>query len=175
MKRLLGSKRLLACLLSIAATFAAYQYFCAKHTLAQSTTANTAVTLMIPWFTGSDSGYTSLLSIENTSMAPYGTPAVSGTCYAWMEPEAGGAIQGGSLGTFAPGTVTVLTQAEVSAATNVNLANSGTRATVYLTCSMPYVHAQSLFLNPGGIVEFSPAVVLPSTRQVGSIPEQLLQ
>jgi hypothetical protein len=174
MLRLSVSSRLAVGLFAAAATFAGYQYFWATRTLAQTTTANTAVTIMIPWFTGSDSGYTSLLSIANTSMDPYGTPATTAACYAWMEPAAGGAIQGGTIGNFSPGTITVMTQAQVSAATGVTLADSSVRATLYLTCSGPYVHAQWLLVNPGGPVEFLPGLVLPQTRQTGNLPEQLL-
>ena len=81
-----------ACLLGAVTAVAAYQHFWPHRISAQNTTTTT---MLIPWFSGSDAGYTSLLSIENASMSPYSTTGTNGTCTA-------SAYYNGSLADRAP-------------------------------------------------------------------------
>jgi hypothetical protein len=149
-----------ACLLAAAVSFALYQHFLGKSVQAQTTTTTN---ILIPWITGSDAGYTSLLTIENTSLSPYGGTAVSGACTAYAYYN-GSYVGSGSLGTFGPGTSTTLTEAQVGTATGLSLANSGQRAYLYLTCEFPYAQAQVDFVNPEGIVTFIPGQIVPSSQ-----------
>jgi hypothetical protein len=149
-----------ACLLGAALALALYQHFWAKRISAEST-ATTSI--LIPWFTGDDAGYSSLLAIENTSMSPYSSAGTSGTCT--VDAYDNGSLAGsGSLGTFSAGTITTLTEAQVATATNLSLANSGQRAYLYLTCSFPYAQAQLLFVNPGGVISYFPGQAVPSSQ-----------
>jgi len=119
--------------------------------------------MLIPWFSGSDAGYTSLLSIENASMSPYSTTGTSGTCT--VNAYYNGSLAGsGSLGTFNAGTVTVLSYGQIASATGLTLANSGQRAYLYVTCNFPYAQMQLTFVNPGGVVTFLPGQVVPSSQ-----------
>jgi hypothetical protein len=149
-----------ACLLATVVSFALYQHFCGKPVQAQTTTTTN---ILIPWITGSDAGYTSLLSIENTSLAPYGGAAVSGICTAYAYHD-GSFVGSGSLGTFAPGSTTTLTEAAVGTATGLSLTNSGDRAYLYITCDFPYAQAQMDFVNPGGVITFIPGQIVPSSQ-----------
>jgi hypothetical protein len=177
MKKLFVWKHAFVCLLCISLGFALYQHFWAKRVSAQNTTTTR---ILIPWFTGDDAGYSSLLYIVNTSMDPYGTTATSGTCtvdaYTYDSNGNGTHYGQGSLGTIKPGGPNVFTQAQVqAAATGLSLANSGSRAYLFLTCNFPYAHAQTLLVNPGGVVTFIPGYIIPPNRSFSTGPEQLLQ
>ncbi|MGA2049185.1 MAG: hypothetical protein ABSG96_15915 [Terracidiphilus sp.] len=163
-------KNISVCLLGAALALVAYQHFWAKRILAQSTTTTR---IYIPWIGGSDAGYTSLLSVQNTSMDPYGTTPATGTCTADVFYL--GTDYSGSLGTIAPGQVTIFTEAQIATATGVALANSGQRGYMFLTCNFPYAHAQALLINPGGVVSFIPGLIVPPNRGFSTGPEQLLQ
>ena len=120
--------------------------------------------ILIPWFTGADAGYTSLLSIENASIEPWSAGAgVSGACT--LDAYYNGTHFGpGSLGVIAPGNVSVFTVTQVETATGLSLANSGQRAQLFLTCDFPDAQAMLLFVNLGGVVTFLPGtiIVLPT-------------
>lgn len=169
-------KRILIVLLAIATSLLGYQLYNTQRVHAQSTTTTR---ILIPWFTGSDAGYTSLLSISNTSMDPWGnTTGTSGTCLvdAYYNGTHYPASSGSnSLGTVAAGSIQVFTEAQVQTATGVSLANSGQRAYLMVTCNFPYAHAQLLLVNPGGVVTFLPGSIIPPNRSYATGPEQLLQ
>lgn len=131
--------------------------------------------IYIPWITGTDAGYTSLLLVENTSVDNYGTTSSGGTCTVDAEPFTGGAILSGSLGNIPAGQSIVFTEAQIATATGLSLANSGQRAYLFLTCNFKFAHAQTLFVNPGGVVTFVPGYIIPPNRSSGTGPEQLLQ
>ncbi len=116
--------------------------------------------ILIPWFSGSDAGYTSLLSIENTSEVPWSSgPGVSGTCT--LDAYFNGTHYGpGSLGVIAPGSVVTFTLAQISTATGLNLANSGQRAQLFLTCDFRDAQAMLLFVGPGGNVNFLQGTII---------------
>jgi hypothetical protein len=122
------------------------------------------------FFTGDDSGYSSLLQVNNAG----GDPA---TLYALVQPDTGGAPLSGLLGTLAGGTGTVFTEAQVQAVVpGLNLANSGQRSTLQLIVagtadlsifnqvdfSLPFfgnaaeIRAQGLLVNPSGVVTQMP-------------------
>jgi hypothetical protein len=141
---------------------------------------------------GSDAGYTTLLMLENTSLDPYGTTpsvaaaagtnppaypttAVAGnTCTA--DAYYGGAHYGpGTLPPINPGSVNVLTEAQIGTATGLSLANSGQRAYLFLTCNFKFAHAQAMLVNPGGVVNFIPGYIVSPNRSLSTGPEQLLQ
>ena len=131
--------------------------------------------IYIPWITGTDAGYSSLLLVENTSVDNYGTTPAGGTCTVDAEPFTGGAILSGSLGNIPAGQSIVFTEAQIAAATGLSLANSGQRAYLFLTCNFKYAHAQTLFVNPGGVVTFVPGYIIAPNRSLSTGPEQLLQ
>lgn len=122
--------------------------------------------IMIPWFTGTDAGYVSLLYVANTSMNPYGIAPQTATCT--VDAYYQGTHYGPAplptqtdafpAGTLPAGQQETLTEAQIATATGLSLANSGQRAYLYLTCNVPTVNAQMLFVNPGGVVTFSPGV-----------------
>jgi hypothetical protein len=106
------------------------------------------VTDVTNFFTGDDSGYSSLLRVNN---------AGSGTVnlFALVQPDTGGVALTGSLGSLGAGTGTVFTQPQITAAvTGLDLANSGQRATIQLIISGDFgdVAASSFLVNPGGVV-----------------------
>ncbi len=155
-----------ACLLGTVLVFGLYQHFWTERISAQTATTTT---ILLPWFTGDDAGYTSLLSIQNTSMDPFGNSSVNGTCVA--DEYTGGTHYGpGSLGTFDAGTTATLTEAQVATATGLSLANSGQRAYLYVTCNFPYAQAQLVFVNPGGVVTFFPGQIVPSNQSNPQLP-----
>jgi len=172
MKKLFVWKNAFICLLCALLTFALYQHFWSKRVSAQSTTTTR---ILIPYFSGDDAGYSSLLYVVNTSMDPYGTTATSGTCTA--DVYSNGTHYGpGSLGTISPGgTTNLIAVSTIETATGVPLANSGSRAYMFLTCNFPYAHAELLFVNPSGVVSFVPGYIIPPNRSFSTGPEQLLQ
>ncbi|MEI9982610.1 MAG: hypothetical protein WDN69_05005 [Aliidongia sp.] len=98
--------------------------------------------------TGDDSGYSSLLRVNN---AGAGTVDL----FALVQPDTGGAPLTGSLGSLGAGTGTVFTEPQIAAAvTGLDLANSGQRATIQLIISGDFgnVAASSFLVNPGGVV-----------------------
>lgn len=170
-------KTALAILLGGVITILAYQHFWFKQVYAQSTTTTR---ILIPWIAGDDSGYATLLEVENTSMDPYGTTATSGTCtadfyYNGTHYGPGTLTNQAGTTTFAPGVLNVMTEAQIQTATGVSLANSGQRGYMFLTCNFPFAHAQALIVNPGGVVTFIPGYIVPPNRGFGTGPEQLLQ
>jgi hypothetical protein len=152
------------------------EYLVAPKAFAVSAPAGT--TIMLPWITGSDAGYSTLVAIGNTSMDPYGTTPVGGECYATAytnaESQSPNVALFGDLGTFAPGTDTVLTEAQVATATGLLLANSGERAQLYISCNFPFAHAQMWLVNPSGVITVYPGYIVPPSRSFTSGPEQLL-
>jgi hypothetical protein len=160
----------IACLIAIIVSFILYQHFCGRRVQAQSTTSTS---ILIPWITGDDADYTSLLTIVNTSMSPYSSAGTNGTCTAYAYYN-GAFVGSGSLGTFNAGTSTTLTDAEIGTATGLSLANSGQKAYLYLTCTFPNAQAQIDFVNPGGVVTFIPGQPIPSSQsnpQFGPAPK----
>jgi hypothetical protein len=155
-----------ACLLGAVLVFALYQHFWAKRISAQTATTTT---ILIPWFTGDDAGYSSLLSIQNTSMDPFGNSGVNGTCTA--DAYANSTHYGpGSLGTFNAGTTTTLTEPQIGTATGITLANSGQRAYLFVTCNFPFAQAEMVQVNPGGVVTFIQGQVVPSSQTNPQLP-----
>jgi hypothetical protein len=165
-------KNVLFCLLGVALAVIAIPLVRRVHA---QTPAQTRI--YIPWMTGTDAGYTSLLLVENTSVDPYGTsPSTGSTCTVDAEPFSGGQLLHGTLTTtLTAGTSTVFTESQIGTATGLSLGSSGQRAYLFLTCNFLYAHAQTLFINPGGIVTFAPGYVIPPNRSLGTGPEQLLQ
>jgi hypothetical protein len=102
------------------------------------------------FFTGDDSGYASLLRVNNAGTAP-------SNLFALVQPDTGGATLTGSLGSIGAGQGTVFTEAQLAAAVSgLDLANSGQRATLQLIVtgdSFPLVKASSLLVNPAGVVD----------------------
>jgi hypothetical protein len=101
------------------------------------------------FFTGADSGYSSLLRVNNAGNEPV-------NLFALVQPDTGGAALSGSLGSLAGGTGTVFTEPQLAAAVpGLALANSGQRATVQLIISGDFgaVAASSFLVNPGGVVD----------------------
>jgi hypothetical protein len=155
-----------ACILGAALSLALYQHFWAKRISAQTATTTT---ILLPWITGDDAGYSTLVSIQNTSMDPFGNSSVNGTCTA--DAYTGSTHYGpGSLGTFNAGTTTTLTEAQIGTATGITLANSGQRAYMFITCNFPFAQAQFVFVNPGGVVTFMPGQVVPSNQTNPQLP-----
>jgi hypothetical protein len=100
------------------------------------------------FFTGDDSGYSSLLRISNGSIAPI-------TLYALIQPDTGGPPLIGALGTLGPLSGTVFTEPQLAAAVpGLTLANSGQRATIQLIIGGDAVNvaAAGLLVNPSGVV-----------------------
>jgi len=99
------------------------------------------------FFTGDDSGYSSLLRVNNAGSEPVNV-------YALVQPDTGGAPLTGSLGSLGAGVGTVFTEPQVAAVTGLNLANSGQRSTVQLIITGDFgaVAASSLLVNPSGVV-----------------------
>jgi len=98
------------------------------------------------FFTGTDSGYASLLRVNNSGK---GTASV----IAEFQPWSGGALLIGDLGTIGPGTGTIFTLPQLEAAVpGLNLANSGQRAslTIIGTGANTNVSASSIIVSPGG-------------------------
>ena len=101
------------------------------------------------FFTGDDSGYSSLLRVNNA-----GNGQVN--LFALVQPDTGGAPLSGSLGPLAASTGTVFTEPQLAAAVSgLALANSGQRATVQLIINGDFgaVAASSFLVNPGGVVD----------------------
>ena len=170
-KKLFGWRSAFVLLLGGLATFVVYQHFWAKRISAQTATTTR---ILLPWFSGADSSYSSLLYVVNTSMDPYGTTPVSGTCSVTAVYN-GMSYGPGSLGTFAPGTIVEpFTIGQIETLTGVTLTGSGQRANLYVNCNFPDAHAEVLFINPGGVVEFKPGLILPPNRSSSPAPEQLL-
>jgi hypothetical protein len=98
-------------------------------------------------------------------MNPWGDNAgTSGTCTADAY-YSGTHFGPGSLGTIAPGNIATFTIAQIATATGLNLANSGQRAQLFLTCSFPDAKAMLLFVNPGGVVSFLPGTNVALTSK----------
>jgi hypothetical protein len=155
-----------ACLLGAVLVFALYQHFWAKRISAQTATTTT---ILLPWITGDDAGYATLVSIQNASFDPFGNSPVNGACVA--DAYTGSTHYGpGSLGSFNAGTTTTLTEAQIASATGITLANSGQRAYMYVTCNFPYAQAQLLFVNPGGVVTFMQGQIVPSSQTNPQLP-----
>jgi hypothetical protein len=98
------------------------------------------------FFTGTDSGYASLLRVNNSGK---GTASV----IAEFQPWSGGDLLIGDLGTIGPGTGTIFTLPQLEAAVpGLNLANSGQRAslTIIGTGANTNVTASSIIVSPGG-------------------------
>lgn len=154
--------RLPACALALALCLLPW----AKPLHAQYPSSN-ANYILIPFFTGTDSGYTSLLWVTNTSLNPWGVPAQNATCLvdAYYQGVRYGPARlptGVANNTVPAGTAIMLTEAQIAAVTGLSLANSGQRAYLYLTCNNPSVSAQMLFINPGGVVTFWPGQYPPN-------------
>ncbi|MEI9982510.1 MAG: hypothetical protein WDN69_04435 [Aliidongia sp.] len=101
------------------------------------------------FFTGDDSGYSSLLRVNNAG-------AGTVNLFALVQPDTGGAPLTGSLGSLGAGTGTVFTEPQIAAAvTGLDLANSGQRATIQLIISGDFgnVAASSFLVNPSGFVD----------------------
>lgn len=123
--------------------------------------------IVIPWISGSDAGYTSLVSVTNISGNPYNIAPQTATCNvdayyqgthygpAPLPTESGASFPAGTL---PAGTEETLTEAQIGTATGLSLANSGQRATLYITCNIASVSAQMLFVNPGGAISFVPGI-----------------
>jgi hypothetical protein len=155
-----------ACLLGAGLVFGMYQHFLAKRIAAQ--TAPTT-TILLPWITGDDAGYSTLVGIQNTSMDPFGNSPVNGSCVA--DAYTGSTHYGpGSLGSFNAGTTTTLTETQIGTATGLTLANSGQRAYLFLTCNFPFAQAEMLQVNPGGVISFIPGQVVPSSQSNPQLP-----
>ena len=167
-KKIFQWKSAFICLLGVVLTFAVYEHFWAKR-LQAGTTPTTRI--LIPWINGDDAGYTFLVAIYNTTTDPYSTTPTSGTCTA--DAYQSGVDIRGSLGTIPTGSVTVFTEAQIGTATGLNLANSGQRAYLYLTCNFPYAHAEGLEVNPNGVITTVPGYVIPPNRSLNTGPEQL--
>jgi len=149
-------KRLFVVLFAFGASLLAYQHFWSKAAHAQSGGQQTSQ-ILIPWITGSDAGYTSLLSVVNASMNPYGAAQQNGSCT--VDAYYNGTHYGPAPlptsftnNTLPAGQLQVDTEAQIGSATGLSLANSGNRAYLYLTCNFSPVNAQVLFVNPGGVV-----------------------
>ena len=85
------------------------------------------------FFTGDDSGYTSLLRVNNAGTGP-------ATLYALVQPDTGGPALAGLIGSLGAGMGTVFTEAQVQAnVPGLNLANSGQRSTLQLIVAAPQV------------------------------------
>jgi hypothetical protein len=100
------------------------------------------------FFTGTDSGYTTLLRVNN---AGKGTASV----IAEFQPYSGGDLLIGDLGSIAPGTGTIFTLAQIEAdIPGLDLANSGQRATLTIigTGLNTNVSASAILVNPGGLI-----------------------
>jgi len=98
------------------------------------------------FYTGSDSGYASLLRVNNAGTAP-------ATVIAEFQPWSGGALLTGTLGTLLAGSGTTFTLAQVEAAVpGLSLANSGQRAslTVVGVGADTNVDASVILVVPGG-------------------------
>ena len=102
------------------------------------------------FFTGDDSGYASLLRVNNAG----NTPA---NLFALVQPDTGGVPLTGSLGSIGAGEGTVFSLAQIEAAVSgLDLANSGQRSTLQLIISgddFTEVKASSFLVNPGGVVD----------------------
>ncbi|MEI9982511.1 MAG: hypothetical protein WDN69_04440 [Aliidongia sp.] len=101
------------------------------------------------FFTGDDSGYSSLLRVNNAG-------AGTVNLFALVQPDTGGVALTGSLGSLGAGTGTVFTEPQIAAAvTGLDLANSGQRATIQLIISGDFgnVAASSFLVNPSGFVD----------------------
>ncbi len=101
------------------------------------------------FFTGDDSGYASLLRVNNAGNS-------DSNIFALVQPDTGGAPLTGSLGSIGAGAGTVFSLAQIEAAVSgLDLANSGQRATLQLIVSGDFaeVKASSFLVNPGGVVD----------------------
>ena len=101
------------------------------------------------FFTGDDSGYASLLRVNNAGSSP-------SNIFALVQPDPGGAPLTGSLGSIGAGEGTVFSLAQIEAAVSgLDLANSGQRATLQLIVTGDFfdVKASSFLVNPGGVVD----------------------
>jgi hypothetical protein len=101
------------------------------------------------FLTGDDSGYSSLLRVNNAGTSP-------SNIFALVQPDTGGAPLTGSLGSIGAGAGTVFSLAQIEAAVSgLDLANSGQRATLQLivTGDPSVVKASSFLVNPGGVVD----------------------
>jgi hypothetical protein len=106
------------------------------------------------FFTGDDSGYSSVLRVNNPGTDP-------ATLFALVQPDSGGPALSGLLGTLGAGTGTVFTEPQVQAAVpGLNLANSGQRSTLQLivagtvtlddqqSIARPFAHSHSADAGP---------------------------
>lgn len=104
------------------------------------------VTPRLTFITGSDAGYSTLVSVTNQG-------ATQATLYVWAEPFTGGAPLAGQLGTLAAGNGQVFTEAQIGTVTGLALANSGQRAVIQVIgVGTTDLTASSLLVNPGGVV-----------------------
>jgi hypothetical protein len=99
------------------------------------------------FFTGDDSGYSSLLRVNNA-----GSSSVN--LFALAQPDTGGPALAGSIGSLDAGIGAVFTEQQIAAATGLTLTNSGARATLQLIISGDFsdVAASSFLVNPSGVV-----------------------
>jgi len=100
------------------------------------------------FFTGDDSGYSSLLRVNN---AGNGTVSL----YALVQPDTGGVPLTGLLGSLGGGIGTIFTEPQVVAVVpGLVLANSGQRSTLQLIVTGDFgdVAASSILVNPAGVV-----------------------
>lgn len=154
-------RRLFLILPLLIATLLVYQHFRSSAAHAQSGSEAVSSRILIPWFTGDDAGYSTLLYVLNATMNPYGSPQQNGSCmvdayYNGMHYGPAQLPTNFTNNALPPGQLAVVTEPQIAAATGVPLANSGQRAYLYLTCNFAPVNAQVLFVNPGGVVTFAP-------------------
>jgi hypothetical protein len=99
------------------------------------------------FFTGDDSGYSSLLRVNNAGTGPV-------NLFALAQPDTGGTPLIGSLGSLGAGIGTVFTEPQIATATGLDLPNSGQRATMQLIVTGDFgdVAASSFLVNPSGVV-----------------------
>jgi hypothetical protein len=100
------------------------------------------------FFTGTDSGYQTLLRVNNEGKG-------AASVIAEFQPWTGGDLLIGDLGTLEPGTGTIFTLAQLEAAVpGLSLANSGQRASLTIIGSglNTNVSASAIIVNPGGSI-----------------------
>ena len=100
------------------------------------------------FFTGTDSGYATLLNVTNRGKG-------AATVVAEFQPFSGGDLLVGTLGSVAAGTGTVYTLAQLEAAVpGLSLANSGQRAmlTIVGLGVNSKVTASAILISPGGAI-----------------------
>ncbi len=162
-------RNILLCLICVLVCFGVYERFYAPRALANPSVTTTR--LLLPWVSGADAGYTSLLTVANTGVDPFNARTTSGSCA--LDLFYNGVDYPGTIPTLAAGAQTTVTFPSVIP--TFPLANSGQRGYLFLTCNFPLAHAELLFVNPSGVVTFLPAYVVPPNRTALTGPEQLLR